>query len=116
VRFNGFSAAHAVNSATKITATVPAAMIGSGKVAVTTPAGTGISAATFVLLTPPVTVAALQARLPRVGVDHKGICTHFSQRAPTPDEHAHLRELAGLASPSAPRTRHNTAWGTKTEP
>jgi hypothetical protein len=78
VRFNGFAAAYVVDSPTKVTATVPATMIGSGKVAVTTPAGTGISGATFILMTRPLTVAAIQARLAQLATDHPTLCTHFS--------------------------------------
>jgi Zinc carboxypeptidase/IPT/TIG domain len=78
VRFNGFAAVYVVDSPTKITATVPAAMIGSGKVAVTTPAGTGISGATFTLMTRPLTVAAIQARLAKLATDHPTLCAHFS--------------------------------------
>jgi hypothetical protein len=46
VRFNGVSASFTVNSVTKITATVPSGAT-SGKISVTTPAGTATSSRTF---------------------------------------------------------------------
>jgi hypothetical protein len=46
VKFNGMSAAFSVNSTTEITATVPANAI-TGPISVTTPGGTGTSAANF---------------------------------------------------------------------
>jgi len=78
VRFNGVGAAYVVDSPTKITATVPAALTGSGRVSVTTGGGSGISPASFVLRIPPATVAALESRLQQLAVDHADICTHHT--------------------------------------
>jgi hypothetical protein len=53
VLFNGVSAVYVVDSATNITATVPAEA-GSGLLSVTTPGGTAVSAASFFFLPAPV--------------------------------------------------------------
>src|SRR5205814_2367234 len=52
VLFNGTSASFTVNSATAITATVPAGAT-SGPISVTTPGGTASSAASFTVINPP---------------------------------------------------------------
>src|SRR5262249_26054555 len=52
VEFNGVSAVFAVDSATRISTTVPAGAT-TGRVKVTTPAGTAISPTDFVVLTTP---------------------------------------------------------------
>ncbi len=49
VRFGGVGASFAVNSATQISVTVPVGAV-TGKISVTTPAGTGTSATTFTVL------------------------------------------------------------------
>ena len=64
VGFNGISAAvFTVNSATRITATVPAGAL-TGPLSVTTPAGTAVSGDTFTVIPPPV----LTALSPATGV------------------------------------------------
>ncbi|HWD19159.1 MAG TPA: DNA/RNA non-specific endonuclease [Verrucomicrobiae bacterium] len=67
VAFNGVSAAFTINSATQITATVPT-FASTGKISVTTPNGTGLSASSFT-----VTGAFLDLA---IGVSHNG---HFIQ-------------------------------------
>jgi len=52
VSFNGVSGSFAVLSGTQLTATVPAGAT-TGRIAVTTPAGTGTSSADFIVIKPP---------------------------------------------------------------
>ncbi|QUW01564.1 IPT/TIG domain-containing protein [Chloracidobacterium sp. MS 40/45] len=56
VRFNGIPAAFTVNSATQITATVPAGAT-TGPITVTNPAGTATSGTNFVVILPPTIVS-----------------------------------------------------------
>jgi hypothetical protein len=56
VKFSGTAASYTVNSPTSITTTVPSGAT-SGPISVTTPYGTGTSAASFVVIAPP-TVAS----------------------------------------------------------
>jgi hypothetical protein len=56
VAFNGVSAVFTVNSPTQITATVPASAT-SGRISVTTPGGTAESAASFIVLAAPASLA-----------------------------------------------------------
>jgi hypothetical protein len=79
VKFNGTAASFTVNSATQITATVPAGA-STGTIAVTTPSGTGTSTTSFTVTVPPAapTLTSFTPTAGPVGTTVTLTGTHFS--------------------------------------